>query len=82
MASRGSRAKPLSHSGDGAAEATLVMAGCRCRVKLATALPRQLGYSVMFLPSPADDVTCTCKTTKLMHGVTMHATIFYICMYL
>jgi hypothetical protein len=26
MASRGSRAKPLSHAGDGAVEATLVMA--------------------------------------------------------
>jgi uncharacterized protein (UPF0548 family) len=36
-----------SHAGDDVVEATLAMVRCRCRVMLATVLPRHLGLGVM-----------------------------------
>jgi hypothetical protein len=54
----------LNHAGDGAAEATLVVAQNRCRVMRAMALPRRLGRGVMSLLSRASDGTA--KATLVM----------------
>jgi hypothetical protein len=45
----------LSHADDGAAEAMLVMARCRCRVILVMALSKRLDRCVMSMSSHADD---------------------------
>jgi hypothetical protein len=67
-------AEPPNHADNDAARATLVVACCRCRA--------DVGYGMTSLSNRADDGTCTCKTNKLMRGVTMHMTVFYLCKYL
>jgi hypothetical protein len=50
-------AKPLSHVGDGAAEAMLAVMRCGCRVMLAKVLLRRLGHDAMSVLSLAGDST-------------------------
>jgi hypothetical protein len=48
-------AKHPSHAGDSAAEVTLAMARCGCRVMLAMVLSRQLGRDLILVLSHASD---------------------------